>query len=78
MTVAPGLMKSSVTKAGRPMRRNQDVGAPAFLGQIGRARVADGHGRIFMQQQQRHRFTDNIAASDNHRVTTGDRDLVSL
>jgi hypothetical protein len=36
--------------------------------------MADGHGRVAVQQQQRQRLADDVAAPHHHRVPAGDKD----
>ena len=53
---------------------HQNIGAAAFLGQIRGARMADGDRGVFLQQHQRHRLADDVAAAQHHRVAAVDRD----
>ena len=46
ITAAPGLIQSPSTRRGRAHGRHQDVRAPADLGEVPGARVADGDGRV--------------------------------
>src|SRR5689334_24120511 len=34
--------------------------------------MTDGHGRIALEQQHRHRFADDLASANDHRVRAGD------
>ncbi len=56
---------------------HQDIGAAAFLRQIDRFGVADSHGGIRVEQQQSHRLAHDIAAADDHGVTSGDWNIVA-
>ena len=47
-------------------RGDQHVGAADLGGQVARARVADGHRRVALEQQERHRLADQVAAPDDH------------
>ncbi len=78
ITVAPGLTNSGVTRPDRADRRHQDVGLAADRRQVRRPRVADGHGGVAVQQQQRHRLADDVAAADDDGVRAGDRDALAL
>jgi hypothetical protein len=40
--------------------------------------VADGHRRVGVQQQQRHRLADDLAAAQHHRPAARELDLVAL
>ena len=40
--------------------------------------MTDGHRGIAMQQQQRHRLADDLAAADHDGMTPGDRNLLAL
>ena len=73
-TVAPGLTKSGVTNAGRPSAATRMSASAARLRQIDRPRVADRHRRVPVQQQQRHRLPDDVAAADDDGARAGDRD----
>ena len=57
---------------------DDDVGAARVLGEIGRAAVADGDGRVGLQQQQRHRLADGVAAADHDRVLAAQVDAGAL
>ena len=45
---------------------------------IGRPRVAHGHGRVIREQQRRHRFPDNVRATQHDRVLAGHRHAGAL
>ena len=55
---------------------HQDVGLPADRGEIARARVADGDGRVLVQEQCGHGLADERAAAHDHRVASGQRHRV--
>ena len=40
--------------------------------------MADGHRRVPVQQQQRHRLADDVAPADHHGARAGDRNIRSL
>jgi hypothetical protein len=40
--------------------------------------VADGDGGVGLQQQQRHRLADDVAAADDHRVLAAQADMPVL
>src|SRR6185503_17034904 len=40
--------------------------------------MADGHGRIAVQEQQRHRLPDDVTASDDDGVPAGNRNLLPI
>ena len=44
---------------------DQDVGAAADLGEVARARVADGDRRVGSEQQLRHRLAEQVRAADH-------------
>ena len=79
MTVAPGLdeARASRTPAGR-WRRPGCRPPRATAGQVRRARMTDRHGGVAMQQQQRHRLADDVAAPDHDGAGAGDRNPRSL
>ena len=47
-------------------------------GQVGRARVADRHGRVRLEQELRDRLADDVRPADDHRVLPGRVDPVFL
>ncbi len=53
---------------------HQDVRRARHRRQIPRPRVADGHRRVAVQQQQRHRLADDVAAADDDRPRARDGD----
>ena len=57
---------------------DEDVGLAADLGQIFAAAVADGHGRMLGEQQQRDRLADDKAAADDDDALAFDGDVVVL
>ena len=59
-------------------RRNQDVRAAADRRQVARLRVADRHRRILGQQQHRRRLAHDVAAADDHRILSRDRQIAAL
>ncbi len=54
--------------------RNQNIGLANHGRQIAGARVADGHGRVFADQQQRSGHPDNVRAAQNDGVGALDFD----
>ncbi len=52
ITVAPGFTMSPVIRRGRPTAATSTSAAPADLGEVARARVADRHGRVLGEQQR--------------------------
>ena len=73
MTVAPGLTKSRVTNAGRPIAATRMSAARGDRRQVRGLRMADRDGGVALQQQHRHRLADDLAAADHDRVLPGDR-----
>ena len=65
-------------KAGAANRRDEHIRFRRKLRQIGRARMRDGHGRVAMQQQERHRLADDVAAADDDGARPGDRNVRPL
>ena len=57
---------------------DEDVGLAADVGQILAAAVADGHGRMLGEQQQRDRLADDKAAADDDDALAFDGDVVVL
>ena len=57
---------------------NENVRAAADLCEIWRSRVTHGYRCVTMQQQQRHRLADDVAAADDDGVTSGDRDALAI
>src|SRR5262245_7893310 len=55
-------------------RRDEDVTFRSDARQIHRSRVTDRDGRVDMQEKERHRLTDDVAAPDDDGVRTGDVD----
>ena len=55
---------------------SQNIRLPAYLRQTGSSRVADGHGRIFMQKQHRKRASHNHASSYDCHPFARKRDIV--
>ena len=52
-------------KVGLPDRRDQNIGAHTLFRQIDGARMTNCHGRIGIEQQERHRTPDNVASADD-------------
>ena len=77
-TVAPGFTKSGVTNPGRPTAATRMSACTAGGREVRRPRVADGDGGVAMQQQERHRLADDVAASQDHRPLPGDLNLLAL
>ena len=78
MTVAPGCDVLGPHERGASDRGDEDVRLPRQRRQIARPRVTDRHRRVAMQQQQRHRLADDIAAADDDRVLACDGDPGTL
>ena len=55
-------------------RRDENVGRRRDRGEIRRLRVADRDRRVALEQQHRHRLSDDLAAADDDRVRARDRD----
>ncbi len=77
-TVAPGLTNCRGDERRPPQRRHENVGLAGHLRQVHRARMADRHGGVPVQQQQGHRLADDVAPPDDDRPRARDRDLRSL
>ena len=74
MTTAPGLTMSARERVAPADRGDHDVGLARVQAQVGRGAVAHRDGGIGLQQQQRHRLADGVAAADDHRVLALDGD----
>ncbi len=74
ITVAPGLTNYFVTRPARPIAATRMSASRRHSGKIGRLRVADRHRRVALQQQQRHRLADDVAAADDARPASSDWD----
>ncbi len=59
-------------------RRDEDVRLRRHPRQIHGPRVTDRHRRVPVQQQQRHRLADDVAAADDDGAHAGHRNLRSL
>lgn len=55
-----------------------DVRAADFVGDVGRAGVADGHRGVFLQEHQRQGLADNVAAADDHGLLAGHGDVIAF
>ena len=73
ITVAPGWIKSRVTKAGSH-GCHQDIGFARHGGQIARARVANRHRGVFVEQEHGHRLPHDVAAA----ITTARAPLMGI
>jgi len=51
-----------------PDRCDDEIGAPRYFSQIARPRVSNGDGAVSLQEQLRHRLTDNVRASNHDRI----------
>ena len=65
-------------KSGTAYRRDNNVGLACNRRQIGRPRMADRYGCVLLKKEHRHRFTDDIAAADDHGVLARDRNVRPL
>ena len=72
MTVAPGLSQSPLIIFGRPMAATTMSAWRVNAGQVAGARVDDGHGAAFAEQELRHRLADDVRAADDHGVQAGE------
>jgi len=59
-------------------RNHQDVCTARMFGQVARFGCADGDGRAFLQEHQRHWLADYIAAAHHYRVLPLDWNTVFL
>ena len=73
-TTAPGLEHVAGDRAPVPGRDDDDVGARDVGGEVARPRVADGDGRVLLDQQERGGHPDDRGATDDDRVAAGDLD----
>ena len=55
--------------------KDEDVCASRVVFEVLRLRVAHGDGGVPLQEQQRHRLADDIAAADHYRVPAGNRNF---
>ena len=78
MTTAPSLTQSPLIRCGDADRGDQDVGAAADLGEVARARVRGGDGRVGLQQQRGDRLADEVGAADDDGLGAGQVDVVAL
>src|SRR5215210_2934044 len=53
---------------GRAHRRDDDVGARGLGGEVAGSRVAEGDGRVAVQEEQRRGLADDVAAADHDRI----------
>ena len=65
-------------EAGPSHGRHQDVRLPARGREVGRARMAHRHRGVAVQQQERHRLADDVAAAEHHRPLARDLNLLAL
>jgi len=72
ITQAPGLTMRAVTSFARPTAATS-ISALRATFQVGRLRMANGDGGVFLQQEQRERCR-RCRAADDHRVAARDRD----
>src|SRR5437773_1716638 len=73
-----GLHHLLADQAGVPGRGDEDVGAPRVTPEVLRPGVAEGHGGIALQQEQRRRLSNQVASSNNNRVRAVDPDARPL
>src|SRR6476620_547807 len=59
-------------------RGDEDVAFGSDARQIHRSRVTDRDGRVAMQEKERHRLTNDVAAPDDDGVRTSDVDAGSF
>ena len=62
---------------GPPDGGDEDVGAAADRGEVARARVAGGDGRVGGQQQRGDRLADEVRAADHDGLGALERDVVA-
>ena len=68
ITTAPGLTASAPSSFGTPDGGDEDVGAAADGVEVAGPRVADGDGRVRVEQQPRDRHPDQLRAADDDRL----------
>ena len=68
ITTAPGLIQSPRTNPGFADGDDDNIGPADFVAQARGARMTDRHRGVFLEQHQRHRLADDIAAADDHGV----------
>ena len=70
--------RSAARSPGRPSAATRMSAVAATAGKILRARMANRHGRVAMQQKHRDRLADDVAAADDDRMLAGDVDAAAL
>ena len=65
ITTAPGLIQSPRMSCALPMAATSTSALADLGGEVAGARVADGHGGVALEQQERHRLADQVAAPDH-------------
>src|SRR5262245_35361602 len=74
----PRLHEVRRNKRGSTERGDQDVSLPSNTWEIVRSRVAHGNRGMPMQQQQCHRFANDVAATDDDGAGARDRNARSI
>ena len=77
ITVGARLDPVAPDQARAPDGGDEHVGAAADLGEVARARVADGHGGVGGQQQRGDRAADQVRAADHDGLGALERDVVA-
>ena len=75
-TVAPALTMSAVDEVRAADGGDEDVGVERVPREVLRARVADRHGRVALEEEMRHRLADDRRAADHDGARALERDLV--
>ena len=78
ITVAPGLIQSPLTISGRPTAAIKTSARPADGGEVAGPGVADGHGRVRVDEEAGHRPADEDRAADHDRLGPGELDPRSV
>ena len=65
-------------EAGAADGGDEDVGLASDCGEVARLRVADGDGRVLVQQQHGDGLADDVAAADDDGVLAGDGNVAAL
>ena len=75
-TAAPGFTIAAVTIPGTPTAATTTSARDGLGGEVARAGVADRHRRVAVQEEQRGRLADDVAAADHDRVRALELDAV--
>src|SRR4051794_1078949 len=73
-----GLDMTCGQHGGTPNSCHQNIGGTALLGKLACSRMADADRSVFMQQHQRHRLSDYIAAAHDHGLLARKRHTIPL